>query len=147
MTNMTKRMRILSMSCAMLLAGACRTASGPSNAPATSTVVPTCSASDDVRYGSTCCEQTTNAGEPHAPGEIVLDCHGPQIGKPCTRKGDCDILCACPGQDGPLSNDDGPSGPVDGTKGVTGTCSGILQVGVWRCEIDEDGKVTHVIID
>ena len=120
--------------------------SNPIVASSSTTVTP-CSPTEDVRFGSTCCRRTATKGEPRMPGATVLDCRGPQVGQPCARKTDCDVVCACPGQGGRLSNMDGPSGPADGTTGIIGTCGGIVQVGVWRCEIDEAGKVTHVIID
>jgi hypothetical protein len=38
-------------------------------------------------------------------------------------------------------------GPPSGTRGQTGVCGGDLQVGVWMCEINEKGEVSHKIID
>ena len=112
---------------------------------ASSTQVPIACSPDEIRYGSTCCSRDVD-GQP-TPGHVFLNCRGPRIGAPCTRKSDCDVLCACPGQAGRLSNLDGPSGPPDGTTGITGECGGIEQDGVWRCEIGETGQVTHVIIN
>ncbi len=68
------------------------------------------------------------------------------MGRPCTRKGDCDVACFCNG------HENGPdpqrySGPASGTTGITGVCGGTLWTGAWMCQLDEAGKVSRVIID
>ena len=55
-------------------------------------------------------------------------------------------MCSCDGDDPPDPRS-GPTGPADGTRGVVGTCSGELEAGVWMCELDDKGVVTHLIID
>jgi len=104
------------------------------------------------RYGSTCCESVRADSEyelPRSPGAVITECNGPQIGRPCTSRKDCDVACFCdPHADRVLLRPgDAPSGPPDGTRGVTGSCGGRIQVGVSICEIDEFGKVVHKIID
>jgi hypothetical protein len=39
------------------------------------------------------------------------------------------------------------AGPKDGTRGAQGVCRGRLQIGVWMCQIDDKGVVSHVIVD
>jgi hypothetical protein len=113
---------------------------------ATTPTAATCAGSDEKLYGSTCCRSSGKGAGEASPGAIILSCHGPQIGKACTRRSDCDLACFCEVQTGPLSNTSGPSGPAIGTKGVTGACGGLLQMGVWMCQIDENGVVIHRII-
>ena len=81
------------------------------------------------------------------PGMTFLSCTGAQIGKTCTKKGDCDIACSCDDPRRPLNPSNGPVGPQDGTRGVIGRCGARLQIGVWMCELDEHGAVSHKIID
>ena len=76
-----------------------------------------------------------------------LQCHGPQVGKACTKKGDCDIACSCDDPHQRLNPRDGAIGPKDGTTGITGHCAGSLQIGVWMCQINEQGVVSHLIVD
>jgi hypothetical protein len=78
---------------------------------------------------------------------IYLSCTGPQVGQPCSKKGDCDLGCSCDDQSQPLNNNNGPQGPADGTRGVTGVCTGQMQIGVWMCTLDETGAVSHMIVD
>jgi hypothetical protein len=108
--------------------------------------VPACDHPDEVRYGTTCCRRT-GSREHRFPDQTVLSCVGGQIGKACRKKGDCDVVCFCPDDGNPPAPEKGPTGPNDGTTGVTGVCGGSLQAGVWMCEIDEKGAVTHVILD
>jgi hypothetical protein len=81
------------------------------------------------------------------PGQTILSCRGPQIGKPCQRKQDCDVACFCGAQQGPLDPRARPAGPPDGTRGHTGVCGGTLQAGVWMCQINDKGLVSRMIID
>ena len=91
----------------------------------------TCMA-DERRWGSTCCRTEG------APGRRRWQaCHGPQLGKVCHRRGDCDIACEC----------DRAFVHHDGKTGVTGHCAGAPMSGVWTCELDEHGRVTSLIID
>ncbi len=108
---------------------------------------PNCTGPDRRVYGSTCC-QTTRIEDTHKfPGQVFLRCQGPQIGQPCHSKRDCDVACSCdPGNQLPRPAD-GPLGPKDGTRGVTGVCTGQLAIGVWMCQLDENGAVSHVIVD
>jgi hypothetical protein len=119
----------------------------PSN---TSTAEPppemSCVGQDRRRYGSTCCEVIGGDPQDRYPGKIYLDCEGPQIGQPCTKKSDCDIACSCDG-DGPFDPRSDGRGPPDGTRGVTGVCTGQRAMGVWMCDIDETGTVSHMIVD
>ena len=108
--------------------------------------VTSCVGSNKRLYGSTCCEARGSRQEEH-PGEVFLDCSGPQIGKACAKKADCDVVCFCKGQTSLVSPGASQAGPADGTRGQTGFCGAQLQVGVWMCEIDEKGAVTHVIVD
>lgn len=108
---------------------------------------PACTGTDQRLYGSTCCRVTRATHENRFPGQTFLSCVGPQVGKPCTKKGDCDIACSCDADDSPRDPRDERSGPKDGTKGLTGFCSGRRQAGVWMCDIDENGVVSHVIVD
>jgi len=78
---------------------------------------------------------------------VFLSCDGPQIGKACRAKGDCDVVCSCDPDSAHLGGGTPPQGPADGTRGAVGHCGGRLQVGTWMCEIDEHGAVTHVIVD
>jgi hypothetical protein len=105
-----------------------------------------CSGSDRRLYGSTCCE-VLGKREEKFPGMVFLRCEGPQLGAPCASKSDCDVVCSCDSAEAPRSPGKGMQGPKDGTRGVKGTCGGTLAVGVWMCEIDEHGVVTHVIVD
>ena len=104
-----------------------------------------CEGSDRRAYGSTCCE--VNREPDKIPGMVFLSCDGPQIGKPCHAKGDCDVVCSCDPPDAHLGGGTPPAGPTDGTRGAVGRCGGRLQVGTWMCEIDEHGIVGHVIVD
>jgi hypothetical protein len=76
-----------------------------------------------------------------------MTCDGPNVGQPCKRQGDCDIACSCDPPNELPRPGGADSGPADGTRGVTGTCAGIFEVGVWRCRIDEKGVVGHEIVD
>jgi hypothetical protein len=87
--------------------------------------------SDERQWGSTCCRL-----EGHGHGRW-LSCRGPQLGKPCHAKTDCDMTCEC---DRSLVHHDGQTG-------VAGTCTGGLPSGVWLCTLDEAGHVTSIIID
>jgi hypothetical protein len=88
--------------------------------------------SDERQWGTTCCRTEG------APGRRRwLSCRGPQLGKVCHRRGDCDIACSC---DRSLAHHEGMTG-------VTGHCSGDKPSGVWLCELDDDGKVSSLIID
>jgi hypothetical protein len=118
----------------------------PSAPPPSGPIVTSCVGPRKRLHGTTCCESKGSQETDH-PGEVFLDCSGPQIGKTCTKKGDCDVVCFCKGQATLISPGAGPAGPADGTRGQTGVCGGTLQVGVWTCEIDEKGAVTHVIVD
>lgn len=106
-----------------------------------------CVGEDRRLYGTTCCTVQGGAAEERTPGEVILDCEGPQVGKACTREGDCDIACSCDSMEEPLRPGDGQRGPADGTVGVKGVCAGQTQRGVWSCRLDERGAVTHLIID
>jgi hypothetical protein len=105
--------------------------------------VPDCSGPGLRLHGTTCCE-SVGEGDRRYPGEVYLQCRGPQIGKPCKSKNDCDIVCSC-ALPGALGKDE--DGPKDGTPGVTGHCDGTLRVGTWMCQIDEKGLVAHWIVD
>jgi hypothetical protein len=127
-------------------------APAPSSAPAPTSLAssltpPECTGADEQLRGSTCCQRHAIRDESKHPGQVFLDCHGPQIGKSCTAKTDCDVVCSCEPDDGLKSPHDDPSGPKDGTRGVQGVCRGRLQIGVWMCQIDERGVVSHVIVD
>src|SRR5450432_533074 len=100
-------------------------------APATVTTKTECM-SDERQWGTTCCRITSEGGRRH-----WMSCRGPQLGKVCHRKSDCDIACSC---DRNLVHHDGRTG-------VTGHCSGDKPSGEWLCELDDDGKVTSLIID
>jgi len=110
-------------------------------------VAPTCIGPDQRLWGTTCCKNETDSGDARFPGQIVTECHGPQIGTPCARRGDCDIACSCDPPGEMLRAGEGGQGPANGTRGVTGTCAGVIQIGVWMCRIDENGIVSHVILD
>ncbi len=99
------------------------------------------------RYGTTCCEVRGGDDRAKFPGMTFLSCHGPQIGAACQKKGDCDVACFCDDPTRARDPRSAASGPADGTLGVTGVCGGRLQIGVWMCQIDEKGAVTHVIVD
>ncbi len=114
--------------------------------PAVAPIVTSCVGPRKRLHGTTCCESKGSQETDH-PGEVFLECSGPQIGKTCTKKGDCDVVCFCKGQPTLVSPGDDRAGPADGTRGQTGVCGAKLQVGVWMCEIDEKGAVTHVIVD
>ena len=97
------------------------------------------------RLGTACCE-SPEGHERRNPGQVILRCEGPRVGRPCSRKGDCDIACFCHGhQIGPAPQS--YSGPREGSTGITGVCGGTLWAGAWMCQLDENGKVTPVIID
>jgi hypothetical protein len=101
----------------------------------------------EERWGTTCCKAEGRDEEGKSPGMVFLSCRGPQIGKPCRAKTDCDIACSCDDPDEPLGNHNTPQGPADGTTGAIGHCTGLRQIGVWMCDIDENGRVGHVIVD
>jgi len=88
--------------------------------------------SDEHGRGTTCCHTEGEPGFRHWES-----CRGPQLGKPCHRRGDCDIDCEC---DRALLHHDGQTG-------ATGHCEGAPPSGEWTCEIDEAGKITSLIID
>ena len=98
-------------------------------------------------HGTTCCESEKISEDRKFPGMAYLTCTGPQIGKPCKAKGECDIACSCDDPKQRLNPSNGPIGPKDGTRGVVGICAGQLQIGVWMCRIDEHGVVSHMIVD
>jgi hypothetical protein len=106
-----------------------------------------CKGSDERLWGTTCCRNEPDSGDARFPGQIVTECHGPQIGTPCARRGDCDIACSCDPPGEILRGGERGQGPADGTTGVTGTCTGLIQIGVWMCRIDENGIVSHEILD
>jgi len=108
---------------------------------------PACAGSGQRRWGTTCCRNEPDSGDARFPGQIVTECHGPQIGAPCARRGDCDVACSCDPPGAILRAGEGGQGPANGTRGVTGTCTGVIQIGVWMCRIDENGIVGHVILD
>ena len=87
--------------------------------------------SDERRWGTTCCRSKPERGH-HA-----LVCRGPQLGKACHKKSDCDIQCGC---DRSLVHHDGDTG-------VTGRCIGFLPPGEWLCTLDDSGRVSSLIID
>lgn len=118
----------------------------PSASPASLTP-PECTGANEQLHGSTCCEKHAISEQNKYPGQVFLDCHGPQIGRACSAKTDCDVVCSCEPDSGLKSPRDDPAGPKDGTRGAQGRCSGRLQIGVWMCQIDEKGVVTHVIVD
>lgn len=78
---------------------------------------------------------------------VYLQCTGPRVGAPCSSKKDCDIACSCDPPGAVLGGGTPPQGPPDGTRGATGVCGGTLRVGTWMCQIDDSGKVAHVIVD
>lgn len=95
---------------------------------------------DERLFGTTCCRTEVDGPAGHT------FCHGPNVGAPCQRKGDCDVLCGCDDPNGPPPmQGSSPRGPADGTTGVTGRCLGQIVDGAWYCVIDEDGRVTHFI--
>jgi hypothetical protein len=102
----------------------------PPAAPATTAAVECLS--DERQWGTTCCHSEGEPGFHH-----WTSCRGPQLGKVCHRRGDCDIDCEC---DRALVHHDGETG-------VTGHCEGPPPSGQWTCEVDEAGKVTSLIID
>jgi hypothetical protein len=106
-----------------------------------------CVGRDARRWGTTCCHLTGGPREQRTPGEVVMTCDGPNVGRPCTRKSDCDVACSCDPPTAFLSPDDDTNSPADGTRGVTGRCAGVFQIGVWRCRIDDQGVVGHEIVD
>ncbi len=119
----------------------------PAARPAVSVALPVdpCTKKGQRSYGTTCCDVIDNHGV-RFPGQQTLICRGPQVGRPCQRKQDCDLVCFCEDH-GMLSPGAGAPGPPPGTSGHTGVCGGTLQAGVWMCEIDEKGLTTRVIID
>jgi hypothetical protein len=119
----------------------------PPPAAAVAPVAGTCTGPNERLWGTTCCEHEPDPGDARFPGQIATDCHGPQVGKPCARRGDCDIACSCDPPGELLRPGQGGQGPANGTRGVTGTCTGVIQIGVWMCRIDENGVVGHVILD
>ncbi len=122
-------------------------ASPPPAPTATSSAPADCVGPDRRLRGSTCCTVTRISNERRFPGQEFLRCEGPQIGRPCTSKRDCDVACSCDADDSPRDPRDERHAPKEGTKGLTGFCSGRRQIGVWMCDIDEDGAVTHIIVD
>ena len=119
----------------------------PPAPPPPAPVATDCVGSDRRLYGTTCCDVERIEQDRKYPGQIYLHCRGPQIGRACHAKADCDVACSCDPPDRPLSPGAGPQGPADGTTGVTGACVGQLAIGVWMCRLDEDGKVSHMIVD
>ena len=103
-----------------------------------------CDGADHRLYGSTCCEVVQFTQRERYPGKVYLRCEGPQIGQACTKKSDCDIACSCDA-DNPFHRRD--RGPADGTRGLTGVCTGTRAIGVWLCDLDETGAVSHMIVD
>jgi hypothetical protein len=88
--------------------------------------------SNERRIGNTCCHKDGAADR----GELAWQaCRGPQLGKLCHRRGDCDIACSC----------DQTWVSHDGTVGVTGHCSGGLRTDDWACELDEHGRVWNLV--
>jgi hypothetical protein len=83
--------------------------------------------SDERRTGNTCCRKD---GEPS-----WLACRGPQLGKACHRRGDCDIACSC---------NEKWSHP-GGTAGLAGHCTGGGRTGDGVCVLDERGLVSGLI--
>lgn len=95
---------------------------------------------DERQYGTSCCRT-----ELHGPMGYT-SCRGPNVGAPCTRKGDCDLMCGCDDPTGPPPMQGSPPrGPTDGTRGVTGRCMGSIVDGAWYCVVDEHGTVSHFI--
>ncbi|HUS64167.1 MAG TPA: hypothetical protein VMZ28_06470 [Kofleriaceae bacterium] len=119
----------------------------PRATPAPAATRTDCVGDDRRLHGTTCCTVHASAPEDRSPGEVYLDCEGPQVGAACARESDCDIACSCDSSDAPLRPGDGPQGPADGTLGVKGTCTGQRQRGVWMCQLDAKGAVTHLIVD
>lgn len=96
------------------------------------------------RYGTTCCYTERGDGE----GVGRTTCYGPNLGTPCSRKSDCDLFCSCDDPTRrPPQQGSSPRGPADGTRGVTGRCASDTARGAWVCRIDDDGRVTHLILD
>ncbi|MFO0665446.1 MAG: hypothetical protein U0174_15935 [Polyangiaceae bacterium] len=81
------------------------------------------------------------------PGQQTLTCRGPRIGAPCTRKSDCDIACSCPSSDTAPPSAGARDNIPDGTTGLVGRCASANYRGTWMCRLDEEGKVSHMIID
>lgn len=106
---------------------------------------PRCDGPHERLYGVTCCSFTRIM--PEDPGSTIVSCHGPQLGQPCAKASDCDINCLCDAHGQRATRRSGPRGPKDGTRGIVGECGGMLERGVWRCIIDDKGRVTHKIID
>lgn len=103
---------------------------------ASSTPAPATCGPDERRYGTTCCFSE----------EGSTSCHGPNVGAPCKRKGDCDVMCGCDDPKlAPPRQGSSPGGPASGTLGVTGRCVGEIVDGAWYCVIDENGVVSHFI--
>jgi hypothetical protein len=115
----------------VLLAIAAKCAAPPMHPAPTAAAAASCM-SDERQFGTTCCRSEAARGE-----HRELTCRGPQLGKTCHKKSDCDIICEC---DRSLVHHDGMTG-------VAGTCGGFLPPGEWLCELDEDGKVTSLILD
>jgi len=106
---------------------------------------PACEGPDRRAYGSTCCD--LNREPDMIPGMVYLSCYGPQIGKACHARRDCDVVCSCDPPDAHLGGGTPPAGPPDGTRGAVGHCGGRMQIGTLMCEIDEHGIVGHIIVD
>lgn len=87
--------------------------------------------SDERQWGTTCC-RSQGVGR-----RRWMSCRGPQLGKTCHKKSDCDITCGC---DPSLIHHDGETG-------ATGHCTGTMPSGEWLCTLDEAGRVSSLIID
>lgn len=117
--------------------------------PSTPTTAPPSCAPHERPFGTACCSSphTGEGRRRRFPGQQILTCHGPRIGIPCSKKSDCDIACACPSSEvappHARERDDLP----DGTTGLVGRCAGANYVGTWMCRLDEEGRVSHMIID
>ncbi|MFT3699028.1 MAG: hypothetical protein QM831_38135 [Kofleriaceae bacterium] len=89
---------------------------------------------DERQWGTTCCRIEKTQRPSHDSG---MHCRGPNLGKACTKKGDCDLECQC----------DAQYIHKDGLTGVGGTCIGGQPAGEWLCILDENGRVVSRIID
>ena len=86
------------------------------------------------QWGTTCCRIEKRERPSHDSGMV---CRGPNLGKTCAKKADCDLACQC----------DAKYIHKDGLTGVTGTCIGGQPAGEWLCILDENGRVVSRIID
>ena len=93
--------------------------------------------SDEHLYGTTCCHRE----DPNPGG--MLECRGPQIGKPCNKRGDCDVICECDAQ----SDAGSPWSDQECGACNSAHCGGFIPDGVWICIRDESGKVTSLIVN